>query len=539
MFRRRYLLRLIVRRELRARYQGSLLGLGWSYVRPAAHFAVFFFVVGVFLGMSDRVAHFPIFMFSGLVLVSFFNETLINTTHSVIGNAPLVRKVYLPRELFPVASLLVSGVHLLPGLAIVLGVALAWGWTPSALAIGSALLGFSLVAVLGIGLGLLCSALHVFYRDTDKVVDIATLFVTWSVPMIYPWHVVRDTAPGWALDLYLANPSRTRCCCSSARSGGRPPTARSRSRRTSPATGWSPRPRRGAARLRAVRVRAAPAPLRGGAVTMPDAVPKAAVVVDAVTKRFTLRHARSIKNMTVRAVRREKLRERFVALEGVSAVIGVGESVALLGVNGSGKSTLLKIISGVMPPDGGSVRVRGRVAGLIEVGAGLHPDLTGRENVFLNGAILGMDREETLRKFDAIVEFADIGRFLDQPVRFYSSGMFMRLAFSIAVHTDPDVFLIDEVLAVGDPLFRDKCIQRLRAYRDSGRTMVIVAHDAKLLRQICTRGIFLENGRVVWDGDIDTAADLLIRKRQERRRAVQGGPGPVPAPPPRSAGAQS
>lgn len=272
---------------------------------------------------------------------------------------------------------------------------------------------------------------------------------------------------------------------------------------------------------------------------MPDAVAKPAVVVDAVTKRFTLRHARSIKNMTVRAVRREKLRERFVALEGVSAVIGVGESVALLGVNGSGKSTLLKIISGVMPPDGGSVRVRGRVAGLIEVGAGLHPDLTGRENVFLNGAILGMDREETLRKFDAIVEFADIGRFLDQPVRFYSSGMFMRLAFSIAVHTDPDVFLIDEVLAVGDPLFRDKCIQRLRAYRDSGRTMVIVAHDAKLLRQICTRGIFLENGRVVWDGDIDTAADLLIRKRQERRRAVQGGAGPVPAPPPRSAGAQS
>ncbi|WP_329519288.1 ABC transporter permease [Spirillospora sp. NBC_01491] len=204
--RRRYLLRLIVRRELRARYQGSLLGLGWSYVRPAAHFSVFFFVVGVFLGMNKNVQHFPIFMFSGLILVSFFNETLINTTHSVIGNAPLVRKVYLPRELFPVASLLVSGVHLLPGLAIVLTVSITWGWTPSVVAVGSALLGFALIAVLGIGLGLMCSALHVFYRDTDKVVDIATLFVTWSVPMIYPWTVVRDTAPGWALDLYLANP---------------------------------------------------------------------------------------------------------------------------------------------------------------------------------------------------------------------------------------------------------------------------------------------------------------------------------------------
>ncbi|WP_119726961.1 ABC transporter permease [Thermomonospora amylolytica] len=206
LFRHRYLLRLIVRRELRARYQGSLLGLGWSYVRPAAHFAVFYFVVGVFLGMNRQIEHFPIYMFSGLVLVSFFNETLINATHAVLGNAPLVRKVYLPRELFPAASLLVSGVHLLPGLAIVT-VAAAWnGWRPTPAALGSMLLGFALVAVLGMGLGLMCSALHVFYRDTDKVVDISTLFVTWSVPMIYPWTVVRDTAPPWALDLYLANP---------------------------------------------------------------------------------------------------------------------------------------------------------------------------------------------------------------------------------------------------------------------------------------------------------------------------------------------
>ncbi|WP_245627821.1 ABC transporter permease [Actinomadura oligospora] len=203
---RRYLLRLVVRRELRARYQSSLLGFGWSYVRPAAHFAVFYFVAGKFLGMSHRVDHFPIFMFSALVLVSFFNETLINATHAVLGNAALVRKVYLPRELFPVASLLVSLVHLLPGLGIVVAVAAAWGWTPSPAALGSALLGFLIVATLGLGLGLACAALHVFYRDTDKVVDIATLVVTWSVPMIYPWHVVEDTAPHWASELYLANP---------------------------------------------------------------------------------------------------------------------------------------------------------------------------------------------------------------------------------------------------------------------------------------------------------------------------------------------
>jgi ABC-2 type transport system permease protein len=206
VLRRRHLLRLIVRRELRARYQASLLGLGWSYVRPAVHFAVYFFVVGVFLQMSKHVEDFPVFMFSGMVLISFFTETLINATHSVVGNAPLVRKVYLPREVFPVASLLVSCVHLVPGLAILLTAAAMSGWTPSLLALGSAALGFSIVVVFGMALGLMGAALNVFYRDTAKVVDILTVVFTWSVPMIYPWTTVRDTAPGWVLDVYLANP---------------------------------------------------------------------------------------------------------------------------------------------------------------------------------------------------------------------------------------------------------------------------------------------------------------------------------------------
>jgi ABC-2 type transport system ATP-binding protein len=243
------------------------------------------------------------------------------------------------------------------------------------------------------------------------------------------------------------------------------------------------------------------------------------IVVDSVSKRFTLRHARSIKDMTVRALRRQRLREEFRALDQVSFTVEQGESIALMGLNGSGKSTLLKLISGVMPPDAGSVRIRGRVAGLIEVGAGLHPDLTGRENIYLNAAILGMSDSETKRKFDSIVAFADVERFLDQPVRFYSSGMFMRLGFSVASHTDPDVFLIDEVLAVGDPPFREKCIDRLLELRKDGRTMVIVAHDIPTLRTLCSRGVFLEEGSMLWDGDIGIAADLLRQKRRSWRIA--------------------
>lgn len=205
--RRRHLLRLLVRRELRSRYQGSLLGMGWSYVRPAVSFAVYFFVVGVFLKMSRAIPGYPVFLFSGMVVIGFFTETLITSTWSVVGNAPLVQKIYLPREMFPVASGLVSGVHMLPGLAILWGGALLGGWTPSALAFGSMALGFAIVAVLGMAFGLLFAAVNVFFRDFGQVVDILTIVIPWTVPMIYPWTAVQQAGTG--LSVYLANPLAT------------------------------------------------------------------------------------------------------------------------------------------------------------------------------------------------------------------------------------------------------------------------------------------------------------------------------------------
>ncbi|GAA0225622.1 ABC transporter ATP-binding protein [Actinomadura nitritigenes] len=246
------------------------------------------------------------------------------------------------------------------------------------------------------------------------------------------------------------------------------------------------------------------------------------IVIDSVSKHFTLRHAHSFKEMSVRAFRKQRLSDRFTALDRVSVTLHQGETVALMGLNGSGKSTLLKLMSGVMQPDEGSVRVRGRIAGLIDVGAGLHPELTGRENVYLNGAILGMSRAEIHRKFDAIVDFSGVERFLDDQVKFYSSGMFMRLAFSIAAHTEPDVFLIDEVLAVGDPPFREKCLARIRELRGEGRTMVVVAHDIQMLVGLCDRGVTMRQGRVVYDGPTEEAGRLVREDRQARRAAAMG-----------------
>ena len=237
-----------------------------------------------------------------------------------------------------------------------------------------------------------------------------------------------------------------------------------------------------------------------------------AVVVEGVAKTFHLRHTRSLKETFVWMAKRRDVGNDFRALDSVSVRIEQGETVGLLGLNGSGKSTLLKLISGVMRPDEGLVRVRGKVAGLIEVGAGLHPDLTGRENVYLNGSILGMSRAEIDAKFSSIVDFSEIERFIDTEVKFYSSGMFLRLAFSVAVHTEPDVFLVDEILAVGDEPFQQKCLRRIEELQHEGRTLVIVSHDLDVVERLCTRGLVLEEGRLVVDADVTAAVQHLRRR---------------------------
>jgi ABC-2 type transport system ATP-binding protein len=162
-----------------------------------------------------------------------------------------------------------------------------------------------------------------------------------------------------------------------------------------------------------------------------------------------------------------------------------------------------------MLPDSGSVRTRGRVAGLIEVGAGFHPDLSGRDNVFLNGAILGMTEQQVKDRFDDIVEFSEIGQFIDTEVKFYSSGMYLRLAFSVAVHTDPEVFLIDEILAVGDEPFQRKCINKIEELARDGKTLVVVSHDLDLVSRICRRGVLLNHGELQYDGPIEEAVRIL------------------------------
>jgi ABC-2 type transport system ATP-binding protein len=227
------------------------------------------------------------------------------------------------------------------------------------------------------------------------------------------------------------------------------------------------------------------------------------IVVEHVSKQFTKQYHRTLKQMSVAMLRRQQVSNSFLAINDVSFRVQQGESIGLMGLNGSGKSTLLKLVQGVMSPDSGTVKTRGRISGLIATGAGFHPQLTGRENIYLNAAILGMSEAETNRKYDEITAFADIDEFLDSPVAYYSSGMHARLGFAIAIHVDADIFLADEALAVGDKPFKVKCMKKLKEIRDSGVTIFYVSHAAGSVRNICSRVLVLEKGVLGFDGDVE------------------------------------
>lgn len=243
-----------------------------------------------------------------------------------------------------------------------------------------------------------------------------------------------------------------------------------------------------------------------------------AIKIENLSKQYELRHQKRERYVSLRDVITTKAtatikglleighvknlseditREKFWAVKDINLEIQQGDRIGIIGRNGAGKSTLLKLLSRIVEPTSGKISIKGRISSLLEVGTGFHPELTGRENVYLNGAILGMRHYEIKRKFDEIVAFADVEKFLDTPVKHYSSGMYMRLAFSVAAHLDPEILVIDEVLAVGDAQFQKKCLGKMKEVGSEGRTILFVSHNMNAVEQLCTRGIALDKGSVV------------------------------------------
>jgi ABC-type polysaccharide/polyol phosphate transport system ATPase subunit len=226
------------------------------------------------------------------------------------------------------------------------------------------------------------------------------------------------------------------------------------------------------------------------------------VAFEGVSKYFYRHGGQMLVRERLRHLLRPEPRERFFALQGVSFTLGRGESLAIIGQNGAGKSTLLNIATQLCSPSEGTVEINGRVAALLELGAGFHGDLTGAENVRINAALLGLTRQQVNQRFDSIVEFSGIGDFIDEPLRTYSSGMRMRLAFSVAVNVDPDILIIDEILGVGDQEFFGKCFERIMEFRRAGKTLLCVSHSLEAVEILCDRALWLDHGRVARTGPI-------------------------------------
>ncbi|MGC8473615.1 MAG: ABC transporter ATP-binding protein [Candidatus Dormibacteria bacterium] len=252
---------------------------------------------------------------------------------------------------------------------------------------------------------------------------------------------------------------------------------------------------------------------------------EAPIVVEQLSKRFRIYHQRSETLKQALVDRRRSRYEEFWAVQDAQFEVNEGETFGIIGANGSGKSTLLKCIAGILVPDRGRVSVRGRLASLLEVGAGFHPDYSGRENIFLNGAILGLPRRYINSVLDEIIGFAELEQFIDNPVRNYSSGMYTRLGFSIAIHMDPDVLLIDEVLAVGDEAFQRRCMDHIDSMRQEGRTLVFVSHAADTVRNLCDRCLWLEHGRERMLGPTGEVVDGYLEDVNLREMAALSASG--------------
>lgn len=235
------------------------------------------------------------------------------------------------------------------------------------------------------------------------------------------------------------------------------------------------------------------------------------IAFEKVNKYFFLQHQKTLKELIQAIFKKQRTLERVHALKDISFSINKGETVGVIGKNGAGKSTLLKLMAGVSSPTSGTIRVEGRISPLIELGAGFHPELSGKENIFLNGVILGMEEKYLIDKFQEIVDFSEIDmKFIYTPVKYYSSGMYMRLAFSVAVFTQPDILLIDEILSVGDTAFQAKCLKKMDEFKKLGVTTIFVSHALETVKSFCSRVIYLKNGKVEFDGEVEEGIKRYI-----------------------------
>ena len=497
LLRYRELLLTLTERDLRVRYKQTVLGVIWVVLQPLMASLIFAFIFGVVAGLSTGgKTPYVLFAFAGMLGWNTFSNIVNRGSTSLLSNSQMLSKIYFPRLVLPLSSATAALVDSAFSLGLML-LMLAWyrvwpGW-------GILLLPawIAIIVVLALGIALATSSL---------MVRIATSTISfpwrssWGCSSA-PWRCRRRLSQASFAGFSGSTRLPGRWKASDGRSWVRVP---SRYRRWPTPSWW--RPRFSGWELRSSSNRSESSPMSSSDL---------AVSIRGLSKSYVIAH-NSLRPTDLREAIVDRLRhlkgngrnrmETFWALKEIDLDIRQGEVVGIVGRNGAGKSTLLKILSRITWPTSGEIDIHGRVASLLEVGTGFHAELTGRENIFLNGSILGMARREIKQKFDEIVDFSGVEKFLDTPVKRYSSGMYVRLAFAVAAHLDPEILVVDEVLAVGDAHFQRKCLGKMQEITEGqGRTILFVSHNMASINQLCSRGILLRDGEIAFNGPASDA----------------------------------
>ena len=520
----RELLYFLTWREIKVRYKQTVLGATWAIIQPLFTMLLFSLFFGKLAKVpSDRIPY-PLFCLAGLVPWTFFANGLSQSSNSLVTSSNLISKVYFPRLAIPLSAVLSGAVDFTISFGLLVGM-MAFYRQPPPLRCVYLPLFFLLAFVTALGVGLWLSALNVEYRDVRHTIPFLTQFWMFATPIVYPSSLLSEP---WRA-VYGLNPMAGRRRGFSLGSSRNQHCSRTHDRGFFLRGGVDPD--RGSFLLSAngknlcgcgvnyVRRRWPRQAFRSGS-NMSDT----AILVENLGKQYhisalqqdggnytykslrdsianaasePLRAARAM--IALNGTREDAQDKRIWALKDVSFEVKRGEIVGVIGRNGAGKSTLLKLLARITEPTEGRAEIHGRTGSLLEVGTGFHPELSGRDNIFLNGSILGMKRAEIARQFDEIVAFAEVEDFIDTPVKHYSTGMYLRLAFAVAAHLETEVLLVDEVLAVGDYRFQEKCLGKMQDIAATGRTILFVSHSMSSIQRLCKRAIAISGGKLIAD----------------------------------------
>ena len=479
----RFLLWELVKKGVKLKYRRSYLGILWTLLEPLMTMIVLSVVFGTLFGNKDP--HFPVYILCGRLMYSFFSSATNGAMKAIRTNAGMIKKVYVPKYIYPLSSVLFNYIIFAISLIVLVVVSIVLKVYPT-IYLAQAIIPLILLLITAFGVGMILSTMAVFFRDLEYLWSVGLMIIMYASAIFYKPEKLLKSGFGWILKcnpLYLLIHNFRQAVF------GMPMNMK----------------------FLAASIVFAIVSVIVGLIFF---YKKQDEFILHVGMKFNLSQEKvdDLKDYVIKLLKHQISYNEFWALKDINFTLNKGDRLGILGLNGAGKSTLLKVIAGVLKATEGTVTAKGKIAPLLELGAGFDQQYTGRENIYLYGAVLGFSKKFLDEKLDEIIEFSELGKFIDVPVKNYSSGMKSRLGFSVATLVEPDILILDEVLSVGDAKFRKKSEAKIMSMFDKGVTVLFVSHSLDQVKRLCNKAILLEKGKIISHGSIEEVSKVYEEK---------------------------